>query len=131
MMLLRPAIGHLKLCSALFLMVFLFAPNSQAQTKKSTNKKQAADKKTEKTVKDAKKDNASAKKEKLSAKDKAKQAELKKKETADKNKNRQAEAKKKDSGRERESKKLAEINNLPAEEVARITTYNAEKIFNC
>ena len=123
-MLLRPAIGHLKLCSALFLMVFLFAPNSQAQTKKSTNKKQAADKKTEKTVKDAKKDNASAKKEKLSAKDKAKQAELKKKETADKNKNRQAEAKKKDSGRERESKKLAEIKRVEearrrAEEIER------------
>ncbi len=29
------------------------------------------------------------------------------------------------------AKKLAEINNLPVEEVARITTYNAEKIFNC
>ena len=120
-MLLRPEMSHLKLCSALFLFVFLFAPNSQAQTKKSTDKKQTAGKKSEKTVKDAKKESASAKKEKLSAKDKVKQAELKKKETADKNKNRQAEAKKKDSVKEKESrkesKKSAEIKR--AEETRR------------
>ena len=84
-MLLRPEMSHLKWCSALFLMVFLFAPSSiQAQTKKSANKKPTAAKKTEKTAKDAKKESASTKKEKLSAKDKAKQAESKKKETADK-----------------------------------------------
>lgn len=29
------------------------------------------------------------------------------------------------------AEKLAEIKNIPVEEVARITTYNAEKIFNC
>ncbi len=116
---LRPEIGHLKLCSALFLLIFLFAPNSQAQTKKQTDKKQTAGKKTEKTVKDAKKESASVKQEKLSAKEKAKQAGLKKKDTADDN--RQAELKKKDSGKEKElkkeSKKSAEIKR--AEEARR------------
>ncbi len=121
-MLLRPRIGHLKLCSALFLMVLLFVSSFQAQTKKSTDKKQAAGKKSEKTAKDAKKDSASAKKEKLSAKDKekTKQAELKEKESADKNKNRQADAKKdsnKEKGSKKESKKELEIRR--AEEARR------------
>ncbi|MDQ3131589.1 MAG: penicillin-binding transpeptidase domain-containing protein [Acidobacteriota bacterium] len=122
-MLLRPRIGHLKLCSALFLMVLLFVSSFQAQTKKSTDKKQAAGKKSEKTAKDARKDSASAKKEKLSAKDKekTKQAELKKKESADKNKNRQADAKKKDSNKEKGSKKESkkELEIRRAEEVRR------------
>lgn len=107
---LRPEIGHLKVYSALFLLIFLFAPNSQAQSKKGASKK-PADKKTEKTAKDAKKESASAKNgknEKTSAKDKAKQAELKKQEAADKNKNRQAELKRKDSAKEKESKKEKE-----------------------
>jgi penicillin-binding protein 2 len=108
-MLLRPEMSHLKWCSALFLMVFLFAPSSiQAQTKKSANKKPTAAKKTEKTAKDAKKESASTKKEKLSAKDKAKQAESKKKETADKNKDRQANLKKKDSAKEKDTAKTKE-----------------------
>ena len=129
-MLLRPRIGHLKFCSALFLLIFLFSVNTQAQTKKSAGKNQTADKKSEKTAKDAKKESASAKKEKSSSKDKAKQAELKKaeakkKESDDKNdKNRQAELKKKDSAKEKESKKAAEARKVEearqrAEEIER------------
>ena len=120
MILLRPQIGHLKFCSALFLLIFLFSIDSQAQTKKSAGKKQTADKKTEKTAKDAKKESASAKKEKLSSKDKAKQAEANKKESDDKNnknKSRLAEQKKKDSAKEKESKKAAEARK--AEEARR------------
>ncbi len=112
-MLSTPRMSHLKTCSALFLMIFLFAASSEAQTKKSAGKKQAAVKKTEKSAKDAKKESASAKKP-LTAKEKA---AAKKKEAADKNKTRQAENKKdskkdtkKDSKKEsaKNSKKAAE-----------------------
>ncbi len=68
-MLLRPKSYFLKLLFVLFIAVFVFDSQIFAQTKKTSQGKQTAGKKTQASVKDAKKD-ARSKKETASAKDK-------------------------------------------------------------
>lgn len=97
-----------KLCFALFALVFLCSLDSQAQSRKSADKKASAVKKTEKSAKDAKKETAANEKPKLTDKQKK---------DADKNKDSRADLKKKEAAKEKESKKAAEARR--AEEARR------------